>query len=418
MSTSNQRQTTSNRKKTAKSSFAEVEEYLNRKFDFRLNEVSNTVEFRRIPETTYEEVCEESIYRDIQLNGLNFSLSDVRALLESDYVEKYDPIVEYMKNLPEWTEGKDEDHIKKLSSYVEAVDQDRFEVQFKKAFVRTVACALTKEYFNKHALILVDAPTLPKITGQNMGKSTFCRELCPPSLQHYYTEEFATNKDGLIALSENVIVNLDELSVMGRAEINQVKSFISKQKIKARPHYGRRAVLMVRRASFVGSTNNAEFLTDETGSVRWLCFEVQSIDWAYRKEVDIDLVWSQAYNLYHSGFDYNLTAEEIEENEKENQKHFVSTPELDLLQQYYQPAKENEPGALFMTATDVIDKIKDESQTQSRLHDGKMGKALKALGFTKTQRYNGQYQVKGYYLKPIEPNQPELEDTEDGKVPF
>lgn len=43
-----------------------------------------------------------------------------------------------------------------------------------------------------------------------------------------------------------------------------------------------------KRASIWGSTNKAEFLTDVTGSVRWLCFRVREINWDYKKHFDID----------------------------------------------------------------------------------------------------------------------------------
>jgi hypothetical protein len=55
-----------------------------------------------------------------------------------------------------------------------------------------------------------------------------------------------------------------------------------------------------------------------------------------------------------------------------------------------------------MNATDIIDKLIEESGTKSRLSVVKMGKAFQFLGFIKTQKYNGKYQVKGYYVKPID----------------
>lgn len=46
-------------------------------------------------------------------------------------------------------------------------------------------------------------------------------------------------------------------------------------------------------SSFIGSTSRATFLNDETGSVRWLCFELMGkIDFVYSKNVDIDKVWA------------------------------------------------------------------------------------------------------------------------------
>ena len=62
----------------------------------------------------------------------------------------------------------------------------------------------------------------------------------------------------------------------------------------------------------------SSFLNDETGSVRWLCFELKGrIDFAYSKEVDINKVWSQAYHLDYSDHTFNaeLFISDIQENE-------------------------------------------------------------------------------------------------------
>lgn len=63
-----------------------------------------------------------------------------------------------------------------------------------------------------------------------------------------------------------------------------------------------------------------EFLSDPTGNVRWIPFEVTSIDWQYAKEVNINDAWRQAYALYQSDFACDVTAEEVRENENENQQ--------------------------------------------------------------------------------------------------
>jgi predicted P-loop ATPase len=74
--------------------------------------------------------------------------------------------------------------------------------------------------------------------------------------------------------------------------------------------------------SFVGSTNRTDFLTDETGSIRWLIFEVHSFDFEYSKEIDIDRVWAQAYFNAFERKNYNseLTVTDITENEKAKRK--------------------------------------------------------------------------------------------------
>ena len=146
--------------------------------------------------------------------------------------------------------------------------------------VRSIACALLEYVFNKQVFVLVGA-------GQNTGKSTFCRWLCPPFLSDYITEYINTDKDGLIVLATNFLINMDELATLSKTEINSLKSLISKDKINVRLPFARRTSVHPRRANFIGSTNNDEFLTDETGSVRWLCFEIEgTLNFDYKIIID------------------------------------------------------------------------------------------------------------------------------------
>lgn len=88
----------------------------------------------------------------------------------------------------------------------------------------------------------------------------------------------------MIALIENFIINLDELATFSKVEIGQLKSVLSKSFVKERHPFERKAKKLPRRASFIGSTNMTEFLTDPTGNVRWIPFEVFDIDWKYSKK--------------------------------------------------------------------------------------------------------------------------------------
>jgi len=100
-----------------------------------------------------------------------------------------------------------------------------------------------------------------------------------------------------ILLCKNFLINLDELAVLSRQEINSLKSYFSKTQINERLPYERKNSIINRTCSFVGSSNMDEFLTDETGSVRWLCFRINSINWDYRAQIDINRVWAHAYAL-------------------------------------------------------------------------------------------------------------------------
>ncbi|MBU4154413.1 MAG: PriCT-2 domain-containing protein, partial [Proteobacteria bacterium] len=259
-------------KKITSNKFTITEEYLHEHFVIRYNVVSNKFEYKAHDDEKYKDLNENNLYIRLQKDNVNISLNNLIALLKSDFVTEYNPFLEYFKGLPEW-DGQT-DYIKELSGYLKTPDRERLDKHFKKWLVRTVKSATDDFYYNKQAFVLVS-------TKQNSGKSTYCRFLCPPALMDYIVENIGTDKDSLVAITENFLINLDELSTAEKAEINAFKSMFSKDKIKARLTYDKRASVHVRRASFIGSTDRWEFLTDENGSVRWLCFDITEIDWSY-----------------------------------------------------------------------------------------------------------------------------------------
>ena len=175
------------------------------------------------------------------------------------------------------------------------------------------------------------------------------------------TENISFDKDSLIALIENFIINLDELATFTRVEINALKSILSKSFIKERHPFERKAKKLSRRASFIGSTNMTEFLSDPTGNVRWIPFEISGIDWNYSKEVNIDDVWAQAYALYRSGFQCDITADEVKENEEENRQFTMVSFEMELLMKYYTPGSK-ESHDLFRTTGEIEIALKERNR--------------------------------------------------------
>lgn len=375
------------------SMFEKVEALINENFELRFNEVSNELEFRRRNEneSAFDVLNENNVYRFLQHNNVEFSMAKLTSLLRSDFVTRFNPFLNYFEELPAWDLTIDPDHIAKLCGYLTIRDGDRFQLQFKKAMVRAVACALNGTIINKQALILVHEE-------QNSGKTTFIRWLCPTALNKYIAENISTDKDSLIALCDNFIINMDELATLSRAEINTLKSMFSKETIKIRRPYDKNATSAPRRASFFGSTNKAEFLTDETGSVRWLCFELTGrINWDYKTDLNIDDIWRQAYSLYKSGFKYELTPDEIRDNELANRQYQVTTPEIELIQKNYAPGSREQHDA-FYQATDFLINLTEKCPT-ARLNLNNIGKALKILGFERATKRSDKYPIKGYFIR-------------------
>ena len=369
-----------------------LEKYLTAQFHFRLNEITGSIEFKKHFENEWEELNEFNIYRQLKLEGFKINLNELIYLLKSDYVERFNPFLSYFKGLPAW-ENNHEDYIARLCSYVKLRNPGRFERHFKKWLVRTIKCALEDQYSNKNAIILVHEL-------QNSGKTTFIRFLCPPALKNYMTENISFDKDSLIALIENFIINLDELATFTRVEINALKSILSKSFIKERHPFERKAKKLSRRASFIGSTNMTEFLSDPTGNVRWIPFEISGIDWNYSNDVNIDDVWAQAYALYRSGFQCDITADEVKENEEENRQFTMVSFEMELLMKYYTPGSK-ESHDIFRTTGEIEIALKKETDGMAKISSHQLGKALRMLGFIRDNRYQKgkEYPIKAYYLK-------------------
>lgn len=350
----------------------QVEDFLRENYELRYNVVTNSVEYRTQFGAEFQPINENNVYRTLRKHNYKISMADLGAILGSDFVEQHDPIKEYFLQLPKW-DGKD--YIRELVSYISTPEPHRLTYHLTKHLVRTVACALEPSYFNKHAFIIVGYQ-------QNSGKSTLIRWLVPPPLSDYINENFSTDKDGQIALSENFIINLDELATLDKADINKLKSIFSRDRVKVRHPFGRKAITTPRRASFFGSTNDSQFLTDETGSVRWLCFEISTIDWAYTK-IDVNMIWAQAFALYKQpSFKHQLTKEDIAENETRNRQFQRSTPEMEAISMHYMPGNES---GIFMTAFEIEQDLK-LFYPSTRFSHNRIGKVMIQLGFIRASR--------------------------------
>lgn len=231
--------------------------YLNEKYDLRFNTISLEVEIRLKNTEEWLELNLNSLLIELIQSGIKISMQNLEILIKSHLIEKYNPIAEYFENLPQWG---DENHIGKLAGFVKTNDDEAFCYHLEKWLTRTVLCALKKDYINKQCFVLAS-------TRQNTGKTTFLRFLIPEALKNYYSENVTVDKDGIIAICKNFILNADELSVLSKSDVNSLKSFISMNGAKVRAPYGRKPENLQRICSFTASTNRTDFLTDETGSV-------------------------------------------------------------------------------------------------------------------------------------------------------
>lgn len=133
---------------------------------------------------------------------------------------------------------------------------------------------------------------------QGKRKSTFIQILA----RRWFAELDGDLHDtkGLVELMQGAwILELPELASFGRSDVRQIKAFISRTTDKVRLAYDRRADLFPRQCVFIGSTNDDEFLRDDTGGRRFwpIVCEVSLID-TDRLAGEVDQLWAEAYSIY------------------------------------------------------------------------------------------------------------------------
>jgi predicted P-loop ATPase len=96
------------------------------------------------------------------------------------------------------------------------------------------------------------------------------------------------------------LIELSELSAMSRAEVEGIKAFITRCEEQFTPKYGRREVKEPRQCVFLGSTNKATYLKDETGGRRFWPVKVETLDTTGLAR-DRDQLFAEAVHLFRAG---------------------------------------------------------------------------------------------------------------------
>ena len=280
--------------------------FLNSNYELRKNVMRGVAEYRMRTGIgfSFQDLTEEarnSITMRAMEQGIKCWDKDIRRYVNSDDIERYDPINDYLEHLPRW-DGKD--RVTPLAQRV-PTEWKEWTYLFHIWMRSMVAMWQGKGQLTGNALV-------PLLIGrQGCGKSSFCRILLPRELQDYYNDRinFKNEQDLNLGLSSFGLINLDEFDKITQRQQIVLKYLVSTADLKYRPPYGKAYTSNRRYASFIGTTNEQTPLTDPSGSRRFLCVSIDG-DIDFETPVQHAQLFAQLLHEIRQGERYWLSKEE------------------------------------------------------------------------------------------------------------
>lgn len=375
-----------------------VEVFLQQNYEFRYNILSGKMEFR-------SRNNHESAFVHLDKKMLNGIVLHARRELPKEKALKqqlseciysprtpdFNPVGEWLDGLPEWDGRNRVAHLFGLLPGLTA----------EQAYWLTVWLRSMVAHWQQMDMLHGNecVPTL--IGDQGCGKSTFCQRLLPAHLREYYLDHVNLHNkfDKEMALTNCLLVNIDEMDQIRRCQQPELKQMLSKSRVNGRIIYGREQTDRLRFASFVATTNNPHPLHDATGSRRFICIRIpkgQLID----NEVllEYDQLYAQVLHELRRGERYWFTAEETKSIQRANIP-YQDTEDIELMFDtcFRQPKTEEYAQALSMP--DILKSINHQFPefTVSQGTKVQLGRVLSRRGFRCKELHSGI----AYYVIPL-----------------
>lgn len=352
-----------------------LEEFMERRYEFRYNTVLNDLEFRQRDSIHfYFKTMDRRARNSIAINALKEGIRawdrDVERYLTSDFVPLYNPVEEYLCGVGRW-DGKD--RIRALADLVPC-NNPYWRELFYRWFLSMVAHwrGLDRQHGNSTSPLLVGA--------QGFRKSTYCRIILPPELRFGYTDslDFKSKQDAERYLGRFMLVNLDEFDQINLNQQGFLKHLLQKPVANLRKPYASSIQEVRRYASFIGTSNQMDLLTDPSGSRRFICIEVTApID--TNVAINYRQLYAQAMHDIYKGERYWLDDKDEAILKQTNRDFEQVTPLEQLFSSYFQPAESEEAGE-WLTAMEIFNYL--QTKTRDRLSISKIacfGRSLRKL---------------------------------------
>lgn len=320
---------------------------------------------------------------------------DVLRLLNSLEPRQYHPITDYLSHLPQW-DGTD-----RLTALARRVSADGLWIQvfgiwmrgMVRQWTRITKCGtLMDNDTNQLAPILIS-------TEQGLHKSTFCRMLLPPELAMLYTDKFELGgRQNLeFPLCRHALISLDEFDRFSTAQMAKLKNLMQLGRLNVRRPHATHFEQMQRTASFIGTSNTAELLTDPTGSRRFFCQEVEHpIDCT--TPLDHRQLYAQILHELSAGLPYFMDKGTEEAVQLHNRRYYRASALREAFLTLFGKATDDTPAEQteWLTATDIYTRL--QQRFNSHVINGspvQLGQQLTFLHLEKRHgRKGNEYRVR------------------------
>ena len=221
------------------------------------------------------------------------------------------PVREYLSSLV-WDGEKRADTL--FIDYLGADDTKYVREVTRKALLGAVARIFSPGCKHDHVLVLVGPQGCRKSTTlAKLGKDWFSDSL--------YT---VSGKEAYELLQGVWIIEMGEMAATKKADLEQIKQFVSKQSDSYRSAYAKRTEEHPRQCAFFGTTNDEEFLRDATGGRRFWPVTVTNAGRLYADNLTpeiVDQIWAETVTRYYAGEQWYLSSEVEEIARAEQEKH-------------------------------------------------------------------------------------------------
>jgi len=240
----------------------------------------------------------------------------------------YHPIREFIQNLPEWDGTPRVDTL--LIDYLAAEDSP-----YVRAVTRKTLCAAISRVLRPgckfDSILVLNGP-------QGVGKSTLIAKLAGEWFSDSLNLSDTKDKTAAEKLQGYWILEIGELAGLKKAEVETLRSFLSRQNDIYRAAFGKRATPHLRQCVFFGTTNaESGYLRDTTGNRRFWPVKTPGFgkkqSWNLTHE-EILQIWAEVLVYVNQGEKLYLDAD-MDKLAKEEQRDAMESDEREGLVKEY-----------------------------------------------------------------------------------